>query len=797
MRKTDITNYNAEPKDNTGLKTTLDIAMLVGMTALKILLSVMLVFFVAGIIICFNVLGYVLELASEPSGIDLDARSLNHSSFVYVQDPETGEFELYDTLYGTENRVWVNYNELPKAMPDAIVAIEDKRFYDHKGVDWVRTASAMLNLAGGDDSYGASTLTQQLIKNLTENDEVSINRKIREIVKALNVEKEYTKDEIIEAYLNVVNFGGNCQGVQAASQRYFGKDIMDCSIAECAAIAGITQNPSLWDPTIYPENNKERREIVLSEMYSQGKITKKEYKEALKESDEMTFRTMDDIRSDQETEQASIKVQNWYFDELVFDLSRDLAAYYHISEEAAMDKIYSEGLKIYCAMDVNTQKMIEDVGKNIDKSYDQDLQIGMTLLGFDGRVIATTGSSLAKDANLVFDRATRSVLQPGSSIKPVVAYAKAVNSGILHWSSAVSDDPIKDWYSEGVDGPYNWYEYGYKWRNEYNDNGLFLVEAIEWSSNICAANALELIGGSTKAYDLATGYLGFSHLNPDEDRYSKAALSMGGMNGGVTVREMAAAYAFMGNGGNYSEPYTYYYVTDRNDKIIIDNRDNLSVNVYKEDTASVMNRLLLSNVNTGMSTKAGLARVDGWEIAGKTGTTNDDRDSWFCGVSPYASLAVWTGFDDPHGMESGSTSVAASTFSTVMDYYLNGSEEYGIEAKEEMDFELSDDVRQLEYCTHTGKLATDRCKDTAKGWYSKNNTPSKCTSHKGPNIGVDENEESEKSTTTTTTDNPETPTTPPTSTETPDYNIIITRPPDTTQQAQTPPVEEDNSSPFA
>ncbi len=736
MRKTDISNFKAKGDDEFQGKTALAIVKLFGFGLLKVFLTLMLVGFVAGLIICFNVLIYVLDLASEPSGIDLDARSLNLSSFVYVKDSETGEFYEYETLYGKENRVWVDFNELPKAMPDAIVAIEDKRFYEHKGVDWIRTASAMLNLAGGDDSYGASTLTQQLIKNLTENDEVSINRKIREIVKALNVEKEYTKDEIIEAYLNVVNFGGSCQGVQAAAQRYFGKDIMDCSIAECASIAGITQNPSLWDPTIYPENNRIRRELILSEMLDQGKITKKEYNDAMKESETMEFRDpTEDFTTD-----APVKIQNWYFDELVFDLSRDLANYYHISEDAAMDIIYSEGLKIYCAMDLGAQNMIEDVAKNIDKSADSDLQIGMTLMALDGRVIASAGSSNDKTANLVFDRSTRSVLQPGSSIKPVVAYAKAVNSGILHWSSPISDDPIKDWYSVNVDGPYNWYE-GYEWRNKYNDNGLFLVEAIEWSSNICAAQAIELIGGAPKAYDIATGYLGFSHLNPDEDRYNRAALSMGGMNGGVTVREMAAAYTYIGNGGKYYSPYTYYYVTDRNDKIIIDNRDKISISVYSEDTATIMNRILKSNVDTGFSTRAGSARVSGWEIAGKTGTTNEDRDSWFCGASPYATLAIWTGFDDPRGMEYSSTAVAAETFSKVMGYYLNGSEEYNIEAKENIDFELSDNVERLEYCTHTGKIATDKCKNTAYGWYSKSNTPSSCVSHAGPNIGVDEEEE--------------------------------------------------------
>lgn len=719
MRKTDISNYKQKSRDDLKTKNAKDTAKLVGFSFLKTLLSLLLVFCISGVIVCFNVLLYVIDLSKEPSGIDLDARSLNLSSFVYVQDPETGEFYEYETLYGTENRVWVDYNQMPKAMPDAIIAIEDKRFYDHKGVDWFRTGSAILNLASGDDSYGASTLTQQLIKNITESDEVSINRKIREIVKALNVEKEYTKDEIVEAYLNVVNFGGSCQGVQAAAQRYFGIDIADCSIAQCAAIAGITQNPSLWDPLIYPENNKIRRELVLSEMYDQGKITKDEYDAAMLESETMEFQESE-IDPDSE---VPVKIQNWYFDEMVYDLQRDLARYYNISEDAALDKIYSEGLKIYSAMDVEAQKIIEDEAKKINKENNSDLQIGMTLMGYDGRVIATAGSSNKKDANLVFDRATMSVLQPGSSIKPVVAYATAVDEGFMNWSSVISDDPLESWiYSDGTHGPNNWYDTEHKY-------GLFLVDAIEWSSNRTAANTIETIGGATIAYDKATAYLGFSHLN-EEDRFATAAFSMGGMNGGVTVREMAAAYTYIGNSGKYYEPYTYYYVTDRNDKVIIDNRDNLAVEVYSEETASIMNRLLYSNVQNCAHTQAWNARVYGWEIAGKTGTTNSDKDSWFCGASPYATLAVWTGFDDPKRIQYPGTAVAAQTFSAVMERYLKD--------KEHKDFELSDNIVELEYCTHTGKIATDKCEDTKKGWYNIYNKPSDCVSHKGPNVGKGE-----------------------------------------------------------
>ncbi|MBQ8000797.1 MAG: penicillin-binding protein [Ruminococcus sp.] len=721
MRKTDISNYKAKSdSDKKGLPPAVK-AVLSGV--LKTLLTLMLVFFIAGVIVCFNIFFYLMELSAQPSGIDLDARSLNLSSFVYVQDEETGEFYEYETLYGTENRVWVDYNEIPQAMINAQIAIEDKRFYEHKGVDWLRTGEAMLNLAGGDDSFGASTITQQLIKNLTEDDEVSINRKIREIIKALKVEKEYTKDEIIEAYLNVVNFGGSCQGVQAAAQRYFGKDITDCSVAECAAIAGITQNPSKWDPLVYPENNYIRREDVLFAMHSYGYLTDEEYQAAMEESENMTFR---DYSGDEEDNDTPITIQNWYFDELVFDLSRDLAKVYNISEDAALDKIYSEGLKIYCAMDVEAQKIIEEEALNINKSNNPDLEIGMTMMDYTGRVIATVGSSNEKDANLLFDRASMSILQPGSSIKPVVAYAKAVDEGLINWSSVISDQPLDTWiYSDGTKGPNNWYGYNHK-------NGLFLVDAIEWSSNACAANTVMTIGGPDIAYEHAVNYLGFDNLNREEDMFNTAAFSLGGMNGGVTVREMAAAYAYIGNGGMYYEPYTYYYVTDRNDKVILDNRNNIPIQAYSSETASIMNRLLHYNVNNCAHTSAAYANVYGWEIAGKTGTTNEDKDSWFCGGSPYATLAVWTGFDDPHRIYSPGTAVAAQTFSNVMSRYL--------EDKEYKEFDLDEGIEYLEFCTHTGKLATSICKDTRKGWYTSDNKPGNCTSHSGVNISADEDD---------------------------------------------------------
>ena len=261
MRETDISKFTEKDENRKSDNNAKSILKAVG----RICLTIFMVSVCAGIILLTSLGLYIAGIASEPTGINLKAKGLNQTSFVYVQN-EKGDFVKYQSLYSTENREWVPFNQIPDHMADAVVAIEDKRFFEHQGVDWKRTTSAMLNLATGKASYGGSTITQQLIKNITDDNEVSLNRKIREIVKALKLETEYTKDEILEAYLNVVNFGSNCQGVQAASTLYFNKDIEECTIAECAAIAGITQNPSRYNPLIYPENNKKRRNLKLDSL---------------------------------------------------------------------------------------------------------------------------------------------------------------------------------------------------------------------------------------------------------------------------------------------------------------------------------------------------------------------------------------------------------------------------------------------------------------------------------------------------------------------------------------------------
>ena len=523
MRKTDISKYTDKidvqpPKNQSGAKKVLSV---IG----RALLTIVLVLVIAGIIVGISIGAYVIKIANEPTGIDLNARSLNLSSFIYVENSKTGDFEEYQKLYGTENRIWVNLKDMPKAMPEAIVAIEDKRFYEHNGVDWFRTGSAILSLMTGRDNYGGSTLTQQLVKNITDDSEVSLTRKLREIFRALNIEREYSKDDIIEAYLNVVNFGNNCQGVESAAQLYFDKSISECTVAECAAIAGITQNPSRWNPLLYPENNKERRETVLDQMYEQGKLTKAEFNTAMEESANMTFVGFNNSDESENEDEENTKIQNWYIDQMYWDLCRDLAKYYDISEDAASLKLYSEGLKIYCAMDTEAQEMMEKEALKSAVDYDYDLQTAMTMVGYDGRVIATVGSSREKEGNLEWDRASHSKLQPGSSIKAIIPYPMAIDKDIYCYSSLAKDQPIEKWKVDGygnfIAGP----------PNSYNGYHRFMTvpEALSWSSNAAAVQTLELVG-INDAYEQAVNNLGFKNLG-EADKTNVGSLSLGGMEG--------------------------------------------------------------------------------------------------------------------------------------------------------------------------------------------------------------------------------------------------------------------------
>lgn len=718
MRKTDISKFTEDsPQDNVAIVEKSLPRRCISMVW-KIFSTILLILIISIVVVGISVGIYLLQLANQPTGIDLHASKLNLTSIIYVYD-ENNEPVEYDRLHSSENRIWVDLQDIPQSMLDAQVAIEDKRFYDHNGVDWTRTAGAVLSLAGGGDSYGGSTLTQQLIKNITNDNDVSITRKLNEIFRALNLEREYTKDEILEAYLNIVNYGAGCNGVQSAANLYFAKDIGDCSIAQCAAIAGITQNPSAYNPLEHPDANRERRETVLEAMYDQNMISKQEYEDALKESENMKFvgNYNNPMLEDEEEEDDDDEVMNWYIDSMLKDLKVDLAQALNISEESASSKIYTEGLKIYCAMDEDMQNYAEQYVLDLDTPADPNLQTGVVMMDFNGRVIATVGSRDKKTQNLVWDRTVDSTLQPGSSIKPVIPYPMAIDEGKYNFSSYVKDEPIEKW-AQDEDG--EWYSGPNNSDLTYHHD-ILLPEAIERSLNAAAVQTLNLIG-TKNAYNQAINKMGFKNLS-SEDATNLGALSIGGMNGGVTVREMVAAYAYMGNGGKYYSPYTYYYVTDQNDNIIIDNREGMFIQAYSEETATIMNRLLHYNIiyNDPNHTAAYLAKIDNWDIIGKTGTTDYGLDHWFIGMSPYCVLGSWTGFDSPSAIQG--NGYAERTFHDLMAYYLSG--------REYKEYELSENVHAVSYCTSTGKLASSYCFDTKMGYYTDDNMPEYCSGYHG------------------------------------------------------------------
>lgn len=721
MRKTDISQYaggrNAGEENVSTAKSVLKL-ILHGITTL------ITIFVIAGVIVSASLASYIYSMRNESVDYDLHKLQLNYTSFIYVNgsgDDQNSPVK-YQSLYSNENRVWVDYDKIPQSMKNAIIAIEDKRFLEHKGVDWKRTFGAALNLFSffqeGSSSYGGSTITQQLIKNITGENEVSLTRKVKEIFRALNLEKKYSKEEILGAYLNVVNFGSGCNGVQTAANLYFGKNIQDCDIAECAAIAGITQNPTAYSPLTHPEKNKERQQTVLKAMHDQGMIADEEYQAAMTESENMQF-----TGKKKETVIDENSVWNWYTEAMFEDLKDSLMDAYNCSSDKAVDMIYHGGLKIYSAMDSDLQSIAEGVfndGKTFPSAY-PNLQGGYMAMDYNGRILAVVGSKGKKESNRLFNLATDAKRQPGSSIKPLAVYGPAINAGLINYSSLVEDKPEPNW-RDGKPGPANW-------DNKYH--GIITVEkALEQSYNASSVQIDKMLTPNA-SFNFLREKLGFTSLESADN--TLAAMAVGGMTQGVTVKEMTAGFQMFGNGGKYYKPYTFYYVQDHDGNVIIDNRNEVPTQAMSSSAATIVHKLLNHVMAYGTGYKA---NIRGWDVFGKTGTTNDDKDSWFVGGTPYAVAGVWTGYRQPKVLSGRyETPVAKAVWKNIMTEYLKGKEKKG--------FDLDPDVRQFVFCTESGLLANPGvCTETKTGWFDINNLPATCNIDHGASSSSSETESS-------------------------------------------------------
>lgn len=691
-------------------------------TALTVLCSALAVCVCTALVVGLSMIIYItVNTYGEPM-IDLETYKSEQSqtTIVYGYDKDNKEVELA-RLHGEENRIWVDKEDMPKELLQAAVALEDKRFYKHGGVDWQRVASSIF-VHGM--SQGGSTITQQLIKNLTDNKEVTINRKFNEILYALNLEKNAEKEDILEAYLNTIYLGEGCNGVYTAAEKYFGKDVKDLNVAECATLVSITQFPTKYDPLINPEKNKVRQEYCLETMKDEHMLTEEEYEAA--KNYKLVFTNSPEYKADPNKQKTEVKkendkIYNYYVEYVIDEVCRDLQDEYGWTKSQAMDKINYGGLRIYTAVDLDVQAALDDVfanrkgfpfPKEKDTKDDPAVQAAMTVMTYDGRVAGIAGGAGPKTRNRVLNRAANSPRQPGSSIKPLSIYAPAIENNQVNWSTMIPNAPI---YVEGAEWPLN---YGGK----RGEGELVSVQnALARSLNTIPARILKEMTFD-KSFDFMVDKFHFSTMvefgGGTDKNYSP--LATGGMNKGLTTLEMAAAYAAFGNGGYYYEPYCYYKVTDsKGEKVLLEHKKQEGERIMTADAADVMCELLQSVVTFEHGTTKNY-RVNGFQTMAKTGTTTDEKDRWFAAGTPYYVSATWYGYDIPKEMRNvSSINPAGGIFRTVFNKIHKG--------KPAKTFPKSGIAVEKTFCSKTGLLASPNCTATQTGWYRPTNVPGECT----------------------------------------------------------------------
>lgn len=690
----------------------------------KAALSIFLIMVITGSIVVGAFAIYVLNFVDGTMDVDLDNLKLAETTIVYVKNSETGEYEEYKRFYEAENnRIWVNIEDIPQQLQDAFVAIEDKRFYEHEGVDWRRTVYAFANMVihMSTQGQGGSTITQQLVKNLTNDADKSPARKIQEIMRAQYLEKNFTKKTILECYLNKIPLSAtdSTAGVQSAAQYYFGKDVGDLSLVECATLAAIPKGTSKYNPYTNPDNNKKRRQQVLYEMKEQGYISQEEYEQA---------KDADITLVGEDAHKAEVKpneVHNYFIDTLIDDVVHRLETEKGYSHDFAQDLFYTGGLRIYATMDPRIQKIMESGYESGDifpkLSGDEQPQSAMMIMDYSGNIVGVVGGRGEKTGNRLQNRATMSRRQPGSSLKPLSVYAPALENNLINYSTLYSDTPsMKD--EKNQDWPRNY-------SGRYSGNRT-VEYALEVSLNTVPVRIVKDMTVD-RAYDFAVSKF---HLQlADEDRTIRR-LPIGDLYKGVSVEEMTAAFATFGNLGMYYEPYTFTLIEDSKGDVVME-KPQTGTQTISPDTAMIMNELL-QQVVTGPSGTGRVARFGNMPIFAKTGTAGTEAqasDRWFVGGTPYYIGACWFGY------EKSSTPLpkAASSAPHVAWREIMSQVHQGLTVK---DFPTTDTVVSRHYCVETGKLATTGCPHTAVGWYKTGSLPGLCTSHAGS--AVDSNSSS-------------------------------------------------------
>lgn len=728
----------------------------VGAVATVLLIVIVCGFVFAGILCDYLQNDILPDAEIVKENYDMDETSIIH----YVDS--NGNIQELQQIYASSDRSWATFDEIPRDLINAAISIEDKRFYEHQGVDWITTVKACAGMFFGSGDAGGSTITQQLVKNMTGDNSVTVRRKVVEIFKAQDFERRYTKDTIMEWYLNLIYFGDRKNGVKSAAAHYFGKELCNLTTAECASLISITNNPSIFSPYtesfVYKgemltgvERNNIRKENTLWMMRNEGYLTEEEYQAALAQEidfksgiaaeDRMAYCTNDDCgykgivatliqreelfycpECDEQihvTDYASDTVYSWFVDTVIEDVAEELA----LKDERIWDEMGEQeqalyrqliqrgGYHIYTTLDMDVQTQVDliytDLTQIPETKGAQQLQSGIIVIdNRTGDIVAMAGGVGEKVVFDAFNMATDAERQIGSSIKPLSVYVPAFETGDYTPATIIKDLPLR--YTKNANGTLTPYP-----RNaeRYYTYSRTVLSAIKDSVNASAVNLLDEIG-VRYSYNFTTRLFRVNGLiesgpNGTTD-IDYSPLALGGLTKGATVRDVASAYATFANNGVYREGRTFTKVYDSKGQIVIDNTQESS-KILKEKTVDYINYCLDEAVDSGSGSPADLKDI-GIDVCGKTGTTNSRNDRYFCGYTGYYTAAVWCGFEIPAEIQlagSNQDHPGARLWKKVMEPLHVG--------KENISLYNHDKMIEITICRDSGKLATETCRKDIRG----------------------------------------------------------------------------------
>lgn len=647
------------------------------------------------------------------------ARGESATRFFYDTSFGYGEYRPRElnTSFGSKSENWYEYNEIGDNLKSAFIAVEDRSFFKHHGVNFKRTLYAAFNhLFHVKSKFGASTITQQLIKNLSGDNEQTIGRKFSELLRATHLENAHTKEEIFEAYLNVIPMGNGIVGVGSASREYFGKKPDSLTAAEAATLVGITNAPARYNPITNPQSCKEKRNSVLKTMLECGVIEAFEYENASKS--ELAVLEPLDEKSD---------VNSWLVETICDDISQDLAKSKKISKSAARSLLMNGGFSVYTTVNPEVQSTLEHYFENVNnfpEAVSSGLQYSMVVLdSSNGNLLGIVGAVGKKSGNLLLNHALMPIT-PGSSLKPLALYAPALDKKLVNWATVFDDVPLE--FKKTKEGEYQEYPKNYP---QVYDGLITLSDALRLSKNTVAVRLYNLLGKESIFKSLKNDF-GFDLVDSQTlsnggkltDKAS-SPLALGQLSYGVSLRELTGAYTVFPRYGEYSKPRSYLAVFDDNGNLVLENTSEAK-RVFATDTTQIMNQLLMRVTESGTAKQVTLDTVV--DTAGKTGTSGNDKDRIFIGYTPYCTAGIWCGYPNK------SKSIGAQSVShlEIWDDVMREIHELLLGKEDAVRSFSVKDVKRFPYCKDSGHLYSVNCMYDPRGvrleygYFTADNKPS-------------------------------------------------------------------------